>query len=327
MASVDTTLAWSNSLSNVLTAIVSVTITWFIAKGGSLSGASGSIPVGPVALLRDTLVYMPHALLLFGVLADMLTYEGVYSIASLVGLVSLLFHGLFKTFWAGAFSILSKLGTVATVETTQASPTTAPRPTTGPRPGSVAAQTAGAEKGSFFGTYTGCDVQGFDWAHSPYAPQTLVVIAAIFSYYLFDLVTNRGWVNSTATIVLGAVVYLAQLVLSGDCSLPGEEQVSKGTQAFLGLIEGTFWGGLSYGVVQTYFPQSLPSSAISPFPKTTPNMLKDGKFDKDGNPWVCVGGNCYPDMSSADARKKFAGIAAASTGNGRAAVAEDCPAA
>lgn len=327
---VDARLAWSNTISVVLSLIVGFLAAMFYFKGGSPGAAS--LPSGPSALVRDTLVYMPHALLLFGVLADMLTYEGVYYIGSIVGVISLLFHGLFKYLWAGVMDLFTKLGSVATMETpatTQASSTQAPRPTAGPRPGSVAAaaQTAGAAPASFFQSYTGCDFQGMPaFMHSPYAPQTLVVIAAIFSYYLFDLIANRGWANATATIILGLVVYVAQTILSGDCSVEGEDKVSKWTQAFFGAVEGMLWGGLSYGVVQTYYPQNLPSAAISPFPKMTPNMLKGGKFDEDGNPWVCVNGNCYPDMSTAEARKKFAGIAAESTGNSAPAVAEDCPA-
>lgn len=322
---VDATLAWSNTLSIILTAIVSVVATlWLTNRGSTPSTGPPEIP-GFVHFLRDTFVYMPHVLLAFGVLADMFTYQGVYSIPSLVGLVALAAHGVFKFPWGWASKGIASLWSVSGVE---GAPTlSAPGSESIPKfVNTRPAAKGGAPPGTYFSKYNGCDIQGFGWAHSPYAPQTLVVIAAIFCYYLFDLITNRGWVNSTATIVLGAVIYVTQLILAGDCSLPGEEVLSKWTQAFTAFVEGLVWGGLSYGIIQTYAPQQLPSAAISPFPKTTPNMLRDGKFDKDGNPWVCVGGNCYPDMSSADARKKFAGIAAESTGNGRSAVGEDCPA-
>ena len=185
----------------------------------------------------------------------------------------------------------------------------------------------GAAAGSFFRDYNGCDVQGFDWAHSRFAPQSLVVIASVFSYYGFDLIANRGWKNATATIILGGFFFVVQLALAGDCSLPGEEPVGKLIQAILAGAEGLFMGGLSYSVVQAYYPARLPSTAISPFPKMSPGDLKDGKYDKDGNPWVCIGGVCYPDMSSAESRKAFAEMAAKSTGNGKAASAANCPAA
>jgi hypothetical protein len=326
---------WSNLLAVLLTFVVTLVGTVYAMKSnGGLPTPSGG-PTGIGAFVKDTLVYMPHALLLYGVIADMLTYEGVYSIGSLVGLVSLLVHLLFKFVWKGTFEVIDKVVDALTkpssgsLAAAAAANPRANKPTTIGTVGPVQGATkGGAGVGSFFRTYNGCDIQGFEWAHSPYAPQTLVVIATIFSYYGFDLIKNRGWGNAGATIGLGTVFFLVQMFLAGDCTLPDDPKPPTGKwyQAILAAAEGLFTGGVSYTVVQAYFPERLPSSAISPFPKTTPNMLKDGKYDKDGNPWVCVGGVCYPDMSTADARKKFADIAAASTGNGRAAVSEDCPA-
>lgn len=324
---------WSNLIAVLLTFVVTLVGTVFAMKGSGLPSGTGGAP-GIGTFVKDTLVYMPHALLLYGVIADMLTYEGVYSIGSLIGILSLFVHFLFKYIWKGTFEIIDKVVEALTMPSSQTAQAASTRAS---RPGVISGEKAppvpsgpygGARAGTFFNTYTGCDIQGFDWAHSPYAPQTLVVIATIFSYYGFDLVNNRGAANSAVTIVLGLVFFLVQLFLAGDCTLPTDPQppTSKWWQAFLSAIEGLLFGGVSYTVVQAYFPNRLPSSAISPFPRMTPNMLKDGKFDADGNPWVCVGGVCYPDMSTAEARNNFADIAAASTGNGRAATSEDCPA-
>lgn len=320
---------WSNLVAVLVTAVVSIVGTiYFMAKPAkpTLPGEGGF-----GNLVKDTLVYIPHALLLYGVIADMLTQEGVYSIGSLIGILSILPHFLFKFIWKGTFDIIETVVQRLT-ETTESKIERAGRPLDkviiqdkSPSVESTPAK-GGAAPASFFQTYTGCDIQGLKFAHSPYAPQTLVIIATIFSYYLFDLVKNRGWAKSIATLSLGLFFYVTQLVLAGNCSLPGEPEVSKWLQAIMAAVEGIFVGGVSYTVVQAYFPERLPSSAISPFPKTTPNMLKDGKFDKDGNPWICVNGICYPDMSTAEARKNFADIIAESTGNGRAAVGEDCPA-
>jgi hypothetical protein len=327
MAEPEPTPWWSNLVAVLVTAAVSIVATLFVVKSGGTPGAPSG-PSGIGSFIKDTLIYMPHALLLYGVIADMLTYEGVYSIASLIGIFSLIIHFLFKFIWKGTFDIINKIIETVTRDNSPAAQLAtsgrANKPTvigaTAPAP------TGGAKAGTFFTTYTGCDVQGFDWAHSPYAPQTLVIIATIFSYYGIDLINNRGPQNAAVTIALGLVVYITQLFLAGDCSLPGEPTVSKWYQAILGAAEGLFVGGVSYTVVQAYFPNRLPSSTISPFPRMSPNMLKDGKFDKDGNPWVCVNGVCYPDMSSSESRKAFADIIAKSTGNGRAATAEDCPA-
>ena len=317
---------WSNLLAVLLTFVVTLVGTVYYVNGAGVRGVPGP-PSGLGAFVKDTLVYMPHALLLYGVLADMLTNEGVYSIGSLIGLLSLLVHFLFKFIWKGTFEVIDKVVTALT------KPAGVPANPRAARPGAQAisappAVKGGAELGSFFRSYNGCDIQGFDFAHSPYVPQSLVVIATIFSYYAFDLIKNRGWANAGTTVGLGTVFFLIQMFLAGDCTLPTDPQPPTGKwyQAILAAAEGLFTGGISYSVVQMYDPNRLPSSAISPFPRMTPDMLKDGKFDKDGNPWVCVGGVCYPDMATAESRKAFANIAAESTGNGRAAVSEDCPA-
>lgn len=327
---------WSNLLAVVITFVVTLVGTVYAITSTGARGVPGP-PMGIGAFFKDTLVYIPHALLLYGVIADMLTNEGVYSIGSLIGILSLFIHFLFKFIWKGTFEVIDKVITAITkpaavpLSSREGKPTVIgrPIPTEAPAaPAAPAATKGGAKMGSFFGSYTGCDIQGFEWAHSPYAPQTLVVIATIFSYYGFDLVKNRGAQNSIATIVLGFVFFFTQLFLAGDCTLPTDPQppISKVYQTILSAAEGLFTGGISYSVVQMYFPERLPSSTISPFPRMTPNMLKDGKFDADGNPWVCVGGICYPDMSTAESRKAFAGIAKMSTGSGSAATSEDCPA-
>lgn len=326
---------WSNLIAVLVTLVVSVVGTIYYMKSG-VPAVGVAAPSGIGTLLKDTLVYMPHALLLYGVLADMLTYEGVYSIASLVGLLSLVVHVLFKFIWQGTFDVIEKVmdviknpGSAAGTDSRADSPTRIGAKGTPPNLFTSSPAKGTTPKfggGKFFESYDGCDIQGFGWAHSRFSPQSLVIIATIFSYYTFDLVANRGWANATATIVLGLFTYVVQLLLAGDCTVTGEEPVGTFYKAILAGAEGLFVGGVSYSVVQAYFPARLPSSAISPFPKMTPNMLKDGKYDKDGNPWVCVGGVCYPDMSTQEARKKFADIAAASTGNGKSAVSEDCPA-
>lgn len=313
---------WSNLIAVLVTALVTGFATVLYMKAGTPTIGAPSGPSGLGGLVKDTLVYIPHALLLFGVIADMLTYQGVYSIASLVGLLSLPLHMVFKFIWQGSFDLVEKV-----MEILQRSPT--PENPRASRPtviGSPASTVGGAAPGSFFRDYDGCDIQGFSWAHSRFAPQSLVVIATIFSYYVFDLIANRGWKNATATIMLGAFFYVLQLVLAGDCAAPGEEPVSTWIKGVLAAVEGMFVGGVSYSVVQAYYPQRLPSTAISPFPRMTPGELKDGKFDKDGNPWVCVNGMCYPDMSTDASRRAFAEMAAESTGNGKAAVGANCPA-
>lgn len=318
---------WSNLLAVLITFVVTLVGTvYYLSSDRDMPGRP---PTGLGTFFKDTLVYMPHALLLYGVIADMLTNEGVYSIGSLVGIVSLLVHIIFKFIWKGTFEVIDKVmkALMKPSEAAAVNPRANKPTVVGATPPAVVR--GGAPPGNFFRTYNGCDIQGLpEVFHSPYAPQTLVVIASIFSYYAFDLVKNRGMKNAATTIGLGFVFFMTQVFLAGDCTLPTDPlpATNKWYQAILAASEGLFTGGISYSVVQMYFPERLPSSTISPFPRMTPNMLKDGKYDSAGNPWVCVAGNCYPDMSTTEARKAFAGIAAASTGNGKAAASEDCAA-
>lgn len=329
MAEYPDTPWWSNLLAVIITIAVAVPATILYVNRDRGTGSIGSVSAfsGLGGLVKDTLVYIPHALLLFGVIADMLTYQGVYSIASFVGLLSLPTHLLFKFIWQGTFDVIEKLQEALTRGPVTPTPNFGARANAPTRvPNKPEQLLGGASPGSFFRGYDGCDIQGFGLLHSRFSPQSLVVIATIFSYYVFDLIANRGWKNATATIMLGGFFYVVQLLLQGDCTVPGEEPVSTWVRGVLAAVEGMFVGGVSYSVVQAYYPKYLPTTAISPFPKTTPGDLKDGKFDKDGNPWVCVNGVCYPDMSTDSSRKAFAQMAAESTGNGRAAVGANCPA-
>ena len=296
-------------MSVLLTAIVSVVGTVYFMRSPP-SGAPTVPTMG--SLIKDTITYIPHILLLFGVLADMFTMEGVYSIPSLVGLLSIPLNWLFKYFWTGIADIITKFS-----EVIQYKPVAAP----------VAPAQAGG--GMFFDTYDGCTVQGFDWAKSPYAPQTLVVTATVFSYYMFDLIANRGWMNAAATIVIFGVLYLAEMFVIGSCGTGESTTMNLLTRGVAALTEGLVFGGSSYAIVQAYYPSRLPSSVISPFPRKTRgdlNQNPDGSFtDADGNPWIVLpNGQAVPDTSTAEARKNFAAIAGKTLGTGTPAVPASC---
>jgi hypothetical protein len=305
---------WSNLLAVLLTAIVSVLGT-FYAMRPKAPGAP-SQPPAILSFFKDTMTYIPHILLLFGILADMLTYQGVYSIPSLLGLLSIPANWLMKFFWTGILGVYTQL--VGVIQTGPAPP---------PR---VVGVVGGAAPGEFFRNYDGCDVQGFSGLRSPYAPQTLVVTATIFSYYIFDLIQNRGWKNATATIVLGAVLFAAEALVIGSCAADAPEP-GPGLKAVAALAEGLLFGGIGFATVQYTDQTRLPSAAISPFPKMSRTDVKpgpDGTFtDKDGNPYVCMpNGQCYPDLSTTESRKAFAEIAAKSFGSGSPATPANCPA-
>jgi hypothetical protein len=290
---------WASLIAVLVTAVVSVLGTAY-ALGG-LSAPSGSVP-GGIAI--DTITYMPHILLLFGVLADMFTYEGVWSIPSLVGLLSVFLNYFMQYFWKGLQEIWSSGKEIARVGT--------PRPTVG--------------GGTFFQNYDGCSVQGFESWATEFAPQTLVVTATVFSYYIFDLVRNRGWINSAATILIFGLVFIAQTSVINCGTTYG-----KYAQAMMALFEGIVFGGSAYGIIQTYYPSRLPSTTISPFPrkdKSELTMGPDGKmYDSQGHPYVILpNGQAVPDLSTQQARNAFAEIAGKNLGTGTPAKPGGCSA-
>jgi len=321
---------WSVLLTAFVFSIVSVIATVTIMSGGIGKSGTFTMPsAGGLAL--DTLVYMPHILLLFGVLADMFTYDGVWSIPSLVGVLSIFVNFVFKYFWIGLDEIWDR--TMKAIDKGSASGTSpSPQP---PNPFTTATATAttGGKRGSFGTTYDGCSVQGFESIASEYAPQTLVVTATVFSYYCFDLVRNRGWVNSIAALSFFVLTYIGQVAIvattndNGGCEVPGApSQYSAISQGFRALVEGILFGGTSYGIVQTYYPSRLPSSTVSPFPRKTASDLTPGPDgtmrDADGYPYVVLpNGQAVPDLGSAISRNAFASIASNNLGTGTPATA------
>jgi hypothetical protein len=312
---------WSNLVTAIVTAVVCTLGTAYALGGLKGTGSTGIPPAAALAV--DTITYIPHILLLFGVLADMFTYQGVWSIPSLVGLLSIFFNYLMQYFWKGLRELFNSAENVAKVGATAAVAATAPvasNPTT---------PAVGGKKGgaiippAFFKNYDGCSVQGFSGWSTEFAPQTLVVTATVFCYYIFDLIRNRGWLNSAASIVMFGVFYAMQvgvLVMSGGCGSPNSEYTST-QQAVMALFEGLVFGGSAYGIVQTYYPTRLPSSTISPFPtrsKADLTMGPDGKmYDADGNPYVILpNGQAVPDLSTANSRKAFAELAGKNLGTG-----------
>jgi hypothetical protein len=318
---------WSNLITAAVTAVVSILGTAYALGHLKGTGSTGLPPAASLAV--DTITYIPHILLLFGVLADMFTYQGVWSIPSLVGLLSIFFNYFMQYFWKGLRELFNSAENVAKVGATAAVAATAP-PVSNPI-------TGGSKRGgkieppAFFKNYDGCSVQGFSGWSTEFAPQTLVVTATVFCYYIFDLVRNRGWLNSAASIVMFGAFYIMQvavLVMSGGCGSP-DSQYTSTQQATMALFEGIVFGGSAYGIVQTYYPTRLVSSTISPFPtrsKADLTMGPDGKmYDSDGNPYVILpNGQAVPDLSSANSRRAFAELAGKNLGTGMPAKS-DCP--
>lgn len=309
---------WTNLVTAVVVATVSILGTAYALKGTAPS--TGTPDLGAAAIAVDTITYMPHILLLFGVLADMFTYQGVWSIPSLVGLLSIFLNYFMQYFWRGIVELYNSGKEVVKVGSDKIA-----TPTGGKRGGAVIPP-------AFFTKYDGCSVQGFESFKTEFAPQTLVVTATVFCYYIFDIVRNRGWLNATASIVMFGFFYIMQvavLKLYGGCG-SADSPYSDYAQAAMSLFEGIVFGGSAYGIVQTYYPERLVSSVVSPFPtknKKDLTMGPDGRmYDSDGFPYVVLpNGQAVPDLSTQQSRDAFAELAGRNLGTGTPAKPDNCP--
>lgn len=309
---------WAVLVTALVFSIVGVLAGVLSAKAGPGAAVPGVSGFSGPSILIDTMSYIPHILLLFGVLADMFTLDGVWSIPSLVGVLSIFANYVFQYFWKGIDELVNTGKGIAARATSEAPAA----PAVG---GSLLPTTS-----SLFNGYTGCTVQGFGSFATPFAPQTLVVTSTVFAYYCYDLIRNRGWTNSIGAILSFIIAYIGEagvIMIQNDNGCDGG---TNGAGAVRALFEGLLFGGLGYGIVQTYAPNRLPSSTISPFPRKSSSDLSagpDGKmYDKDGYPYVILpNGQAFPDVSDAKSRAAFGQLAGSATGT-TVSLASNCAA-
>jgi len=221
-------------------------------------------------IFTDVITFIPHILILFGVLADIFTLQGVYSIPSLIGLLALPIHKLMEYLWTGVATVLGDVYRLAM---------TAPPP--------AAVRTGGAMSG-----WSGCDVYGFEYFHSRYAPQGLVVSATIFWYYLIDLFMNRNILDSVAAILAFMLFFGLETMQLATCR---DFTDSVWIKAFIALSEGFFIGGVGYAIVQGSAPNRLPSSVLPQGP-TLASLTKnaDGSYSDSSGTVYIVGPDGRP---------------------------------
>lgn len=291
---------WTNLVAVLLTALVMrMAQTMTLPGGAPVPNAPASLG----ALLTDTALFVPHALILFGILADMFTYQGVYSIPSLIGLLAIPLNKGLDFFWKGLAEVFGMVKNVAAVGT-------------------------GAQVGGAVTDYKGCYVQGFEVnaLKSVYSSQTLTVTVTILMYYIIDLIMNKGIMSAIASLVMGVVLVLAQ---SSSMSASGcFDEMGFAGGLLASIANGTIIGGLSYGIVEAYFPDRLPSKAISPVPRVSVSDLKvgdNGKLvDSSGKAWSLLpDGTPVPDTCGPGGG--LGGLADALDSTGRPASQGSCP--
>ena len=294
---------WGALILAVLTAIVSVIGTVLFLRGGSASVPGA--PPGIGQIFTDIITFIPHILILFGVLADIFTLQGCYSIPSLVGLASIPLHKLAEFLWMGVATLLNDVYRLAM---------TTPAPAT---------------SGGAMSAWPGCDIYGFEYFHSRYAPQGLVVTSTIFWYYLIDLFMNRNILDSIAAIIAFILFFGLETMQLKTCK---DFTDSVWIKAFIALSEGFFIGGTGYAIVQSSAPNRLPSAVLPQGPNLS-SLTKnaDGSYSDSTGAVYIVGPDGRPIPKSfiaaatAGASSAAGAVAGAGAGALSGASATSCP--
>jgi hypothetical protein len=229
----------------------SCTLAGLIAAYSAMSGVSmGSGDMSAASWGKDLLKLTPHALLLFGLMADAITYNGVYWSSTIVGLSAAGLHGMLETITNSFVALMQNIGKNITGAT--------PAPTAAPQQG-------GAFKMSGGGDYNGCTVTGAEGiAPDHRTAQTMVVTVSVIAYFFFDLWLNRGIINSLGTLVVGILLLIGQaMAITPTCFPPEDKDKRTITSGVVyALLFGTLIGGGFYSFFQSFYPMYLPSTVI-----------------------------------------------------------------
>jgi hypothetical protein len=266
---------WTNLVAVFLTALATV-----ILMSVNVTRTGG--PSTAAQIVTDTALFLPHALILFGIFADMFAYNGAYSLASLFGILSIPFNSLLDRFWIGVSSLIDMGKKVVRGDTSAAAPTA---PTRG---GAVL-------------NYTGCYVQGFeiDAFKSKYSSQTLTVTATLMMYYIIDLIMNKGIGSAMAPIFAGIILFVLQTssMSSGGC-FPND---SLAMTVLGSIANGLILSFSYYFAMEAFAPNLLPSKVIPNYKAPSASSLKvdeaSGKMvDASGMAWTFApDGSLIPD--------------------------------
>lgn len=265
---------WGAIILALLSTIVGVLGTIYAMRPNPAGVAT---PPGFGALLTDSITFLPHILILFGILADIFTLQGAYSIPSLVGLCSIPINFGLKFFWDGLATLLAEAFKIVTTK-----PVFTP----------IVTPAVDLMKGGAVTGWDGCEIKGFEFLSSGYAPQGLVVTATVFWYYLLDLLMNRDPLDSSVTWVAFILFFGLQAMQLKSCSNMAGSFFIK---TFISLAEGFIIGGLGYGIVAATIPTRLPSAVLPQGPNIS-SLTKqaDGTYRDAGGKEYIVGPDGRP---------------------------------
>jgi len=245
------------------------TLAGVIAAVSATSGGV-TLPNGEVSSwATDLLKLSPHALMLFGLMADAITYDGVYWTSTIVGLSAMPLHPQLEM-------IVSGLGVVFTRLMSASSEKPSPTTTINITNSAPAAPATGGARMFGGSGFRGCTILGGDIPKEHKTAESLVVTASVISYFFLDLWLNRGVINAIGVLVLGIVLMGGQAMSITQCfKSPEEKSLTAGV--LYAVLFGFIIGGTYYSFFQAFYPVYLPSSVI-PLSNTITSLNLDTGF-------------------------------------------------
>ena len=232
-------------------------------------GAGGGETPTPSVLFR----YVPHFLMLFGVLADAFTYQGVYWTGTAAGIFGAIGAPVLERIISGVIGIVSSA--FGGAGRRLAGATAAEAAAAAAAASAQAAKDSAPQSFAQDGSYDGCTFAGNSTTTSS-VPQMLIVTSTILWYYTVDLIDNRGATGAIGTLISFLALYGAQYVAIKRCITPAGGSTMNG--ALMGLVYGLVLGGVFYSVMKAFGPQFLPSSVITAVSRGT----SGGAVDSNG---------------------------------------------
>jgi hypothetical protein len=194
----------------IMTTLLVVAIVVGAGYGYVVYGYGKGVWVGVSAFLFAVLNFIPFGLITFGFVADMIGQDFRYSIASLIGLLSIAMNWAF-----GMFS------------------------------GHSSWATGGMEQPG-----TGwCMIPGLEGLENRAMPMNLVASSTILTYYIIWAATQRDPAQNFSLYISTAVLLIIQLGLfyTSGCS---QYYIDSSMYRAGAILQGAGWGGIGYAIVK-----------------------------------------------------------------------------
>jgi hypothetical protein len=193
-------------------------------------------------------------MMLFGLMADAITYDGVYWSSTIVGLSAMPLHSTLESIVGGLGQLFENIqkGMLSASGTTKR--VTEIKQT----------ETTGGRRMFGGGEFNGCTILGGTIAPEHKTAESLVVTTAIVSYFFIDLWLNRGIINGIGILALGIVLMGGQAFAISDCFKPPKSGTEKSLTAgvLYAMVFGVIIGGAWFSFFQAFYPMYLPSTVI-----------------------------------------------------------------